>query len=125
MMTTGGDSPAATAAGDYNKDVGGVKTMKGAATNTDGNDGDNEVKLRAAKTASRGGCEQQSWREQRAGCSSAAQPQGGRFPLRASEITERRHMRASTRLLCCETDDNHRATTKVKPDGTFNPQRGV
>lgn len=35
--------------------------MKGAATNTDGNDGDNEVKLRAAKTASRGGCEQQSW----------------------------------------------------------------
>lgn len=35
-----------------------VMMMKGAATNTDGNDGGNEVKLRAA---SRGGCKQQNW----------------------------------------------------------------
>lgn len=34
--------------------------IKGAATNTDGNDGNNEVKLRAEEDALRGGCKQQN-----------------------------------------------------------------
>ena len=80
------------AAGDeYNKEISDdddddddVMMKKGAGTHTDGNDGDNEVKVSAAQRHVEGRMQAAELSEQRARCSGAAQPQGGRFRLHVS-----------------------------------------